>query len=287
MTDPWLLVFPHRDRLVRLARRRLDSLADAEDVASEAMLRVATFPALDHGRVGEMLTSVTVRLCTDLLRHRAVQREKAPRLADLPTDPLADLLDAFEARWLAEVPLTRVERTLLMARVHGLYPSEVAASLGLTLPAAKSALVRARRKLTAAWKATLGVLGLSRLRRLLPAGAAVAVALAVAVLGPLARPERPTPTAAVREPVEAPRRRAVPVAPVSSPSAAPAVVDVTPPVTPPAAVVVTVPPMDGPVWHKGVTVQVDTSEDPVSRVRRCVEKGVEVALSQASVTCRE
>nr|MDT0664477.1 sigma factor [Micromonospora sp. DSM 115978] len=40
----WSLLVPHRERLVRIARRRLPSLADAEDCVHEALVRAAAFP---------------------------------------------------------------------------------------------------------------------------------------------------------------------------------------------------------------------------------------------------
>lgn len=293
--DPWSLVEPHRERLLSVAWRRTGNREDAEDIAQEAMVKVATYTALDPARVGQLLTATTMRLCTDLARHRAVVARVAPRLYQPADDALTDLLDDAEARFLATVPLTKVERTLLVARIHGLYPSEVAASLGLSVPAAKSALLRARRKIIAAWKATLGLIGASRLRRLLPVGGAAVVALAGLALHLARPPVVPGDPAAYTEPsssarvaTEAPARPAqVDITFVSEPTVRtprPSSAVIAPPVE---TVSVPVPVVEGPVWHKGSTVVIDTSEDPVTRVGRCVRDGVVVDVPNLSVTCRE
>lgn len=293
--DSWPLVLPHRERLVRIARRRTRSNEDAEDIAQEAMLRVATFPALDPERVGELLTSVTVRLCVDLARRRGVETSALPRMYAPETDALADLMDTAEARFLATVPLTRMERTLLIARVHGLYPSEVAASLGLTIPSAKAALVRARRKIMAAWRATLGVFGLTRLRKwLLPVGGATAVLVATILQRPevVTMPGSTAPLAwdvAVRD-VPSPGRRDVVVQRSPVTAVRPAdIAPTAPPASrrPPPVRTFRVRPLDGPVWHEGVAVVVDDREDPVTRVERCLRDGIDVRPRELSVTCRE
>lgn len=294
MTDPWAMSEEHRERLMRIARRRTFSREDAEDIVQEAMLRVATFTDLDPERLGQLLTSVTVRLCADLARHREVAGRKMPEMLPVPGDPLTDMLDEAEARWLASVPLTKVERTLFLARVHGLYPSEVAASLGLSVASAKSALVRARRKILAAWRATLGLLGLPRLRRLiLPVGGAAVLAASVLLLAPptpeptwLAKPvaeEQPQPARRVL------LRRIVASSATLRSTRPPA--SAVPASRPPASELpspdVTVPAFDGPVWHRGTGAYVDTEEDPVHRVQRCLANGLDVDLRHASVTCRE
>lgn len=296
-TDPaWTLVAPHRDRLVRMARRRVGNAQDAEDIASEALLRVATFPTLDHARVGEMLTTVTVRLCADLAYRRGVEARALPKIVEAASDPFESLLDDAEARFLATVPLTKIERTLLVARIHGLYPSEVAASLGLTVPSAKRALDRARAKILKAWRTTLGVFGVTRLRRTGPAGGVVVVvALALTLMPsrlpssqgsalPLTAPRRedtpvrhpataPSRPVVVRPVVSAqPERRAV-VRPAPSPSPAPHVVKV-PPLTAKGAGV------------HGHRVEIDTNEGPVARVQRCVRNGFDFDPRTMSLTCR-
>lgn len=292
--DPWLLVEPHRQRLIRMAYRRLGNWQDAEDAAQDAMIKVATYAALDPARVGELLTSTTVRVCTDVLRHRGVVARKTPDLYEPAPDPLADLLDRAEAHFLATVPLTKVERALLIARIHGLHPSEVAASLGLSVSAAKSALFRARRKIVAAWKVTLGWIGLCRLRRLLPAGGAVVLAVTALVLR--LPPPPMIPAWEHEAAVEDARDAAVHPAPaqrwVSRPTVAPvrpegAGVRGKPPPPVPTAPDVRVPPIEGPVWHRGSGIHIDMSEDPVTRVQRCARNGLDVDIRTASLTCRE
>lgn len=59
------MVLPHRQRLLRLARLRAASPADAEDCVQEALLRVATHARLDQKRVGGLLTTIVLNLCAD------------------------------------------------------------------------------------------------------------------------------------------------------------------------------------------------------------------------------
>src|SRR5947209_4599455 len=55
----WAAADRHRAQLVSLARRRLGTLADAEDCVSEAILRTATFENLDEDRLPQFLYVVT------------------------------------------------------------------------------------------------------------------------------------------------------------------------------------------------------------------------------------
>jgi RNA polymerase sigma-70 factor (ECF subfamily) len=134
----WDLVWPHRDALLRIARRRTVSAHDAEDCVSEAMLRTVLHPALDPARVGAFLTAVTVRLCADLHRDRArCDRLAARQSGDdrlVPT-PEAEVCDRAEALWLAGVlvrSLSPRERAAIRARADGDRPDGVAARAALT-----------------------------------------------------------------------------------------------------------------------------------------------------------
>lgn len=289
--DRWMLVWPHRERLLVIARRRAGD--DAEDIVSEAMIRAATFDGLDPERVGQFLTSVVTRLCADEAYRRSLALRKRAAMLPVADDPLAVVLDADEARYLASVRLTERESTILRARMHGLFPSEVAASLGMTIPAAKKALERARRKIVAAWRTTLGVIGALRLRRVLPAGGAMAVALATLVLRlalqaptsedvafTMPRPALATATAAVR-----PVRSASPVIARANTRSEPRPVAASPG---PAPLHVTTPLVGNKRVGVGQhVVVIDASEDPIHRVVRCVRNGMAVSLGQAQVTCRE
>ncbi|WP_414637562.1 RNA polymerase sigma factor [Amycolatopsis sp.] len=100
----WELVWRHRPELVRIAARRVGNIHDAEDVVSEALVRAARFANLEDGRVGAWLTAVTVRLCVDLHRARAVELRWTSRAAAVtaaPVDPSADeqVCDRAHAAW--------------------------------------------------------------------------------------------------------------------------------------------------------------------------------------------
>lgn len=289
MIDPWSLVIPHRQRLLVVARRRLASPADAEDVVSEAMLRVATHPGLDPARVGAMLTSVVVRLCADEGRRRGVESGNLARLVSVPSDPLADVDDTAEARYLSTVRLTKAEAAVLRARMFGMFPREVAAGLGMSVSGARHALERARRKIVAAWKATLGILGLSWLRRLAPVSGAVMLAALVLTLAdrpPPAVQEEPVAGKASAGLLDLPRTPLPPSLGVVLASEREHPVPM-PVASSPSATVVRVPGVRGEGFAVGdQVVVVDTSRATVAHVVRCVKGGVEVWPESGSVTCR-
>src|SRR5262245_47824099 len=100
----WPEIAAHRERLVRIARRRCASREDAADVVSEALLRAATFEGLDRRRVGAFLTTVTIRLCVDLYRD-AERSQRAVRKLDVGVvpDPEDGLVRAAEAEQLGSL----------------------------------------------------------------------------------------------------------------------------------------------------------------------------------------
>lgn len=175
----------HRARLVAVARRRVDSAADAEDCVSEAILRCLTFPGLDEARIGEFLTAVTMRLCVDVHRrsareHRALQRLGVVRHAHEPHEAICD---QSEARWMLTQAsaLPPRESAVVQALVAGQRARQTAERLGVTPKAVECALRRARQRLRHAWLATLAVSGVAGLRRVLPRAASVVpVALSAA-----------------------------------------------------------------------------------------------------------
>lgn len=150
-TGRWMLLLPHRSRLVRLAAARLGSASEAEDCVHEAMLRTCQFPNLDEERVGSFLSTVVVRLCVD--RHRAVTRARMAwsRVGDPVDDegPEDLVCDRLAGAWLMERlgSLSGRERGVLTARAGGLSTREAAGWMGISEKAAESAFTRARAKL--------------------------------------------------------------------------------------------------------------------------------------------
>lgn len=179
----WALVLPHRERLRRIAVRRLGSRDEAQDVVQEAMLRAVTFERLDADYVGQFLSTVTVRLCADVQRDRSRQLRVGVKDA-IRTVPAGDPHDAFldraEARWLYGecLKLPARESAVMLARAQGMSVRETATTLGVGMKSAEAAFTKARHRMRrAAQSAGVTVLGV--LRRIRYAGAPAAVAASV------------------------------------------------------------------------------------------------------------
>jgi RNA polymerase sigma factor (sigma-70 family) len=149
----WHLLLPHRDRILRLARRRLSGDQEAEDCAQEALLRAASFSGLDESRVGPFLTTVTLRLCADVYR-RAERSRRIAQAAhtawpDVPLGPEETVCATAEEAWmLAQVHrLAGREHQVMLARLNGMSNREFARRHGISLKAAESAFTRARARL--------------------------------------------------------------------------------------------------------------------------------------------
>lgn len=165
----WPAIVAHRERLLRIARRRCPTLQDAEDVVHEAMVRCATFADLDDERLGQFLTSVTVRLCADVYRHadrslRAFGRVVSDDVEPGPEDAACQAADAVVLAELLRTLPDR-QRAVLVDRARGLSMQQICSHRGLTYKAAESALARAR----------------GTMRTALASGFAVVTAIAAAV----------------------------------------------------------------------------------------------------------
>ncbi|MEU4467016.1 RNA polymerase sigma factor SigJ [Streptomyces sp. NPDC024017] len=66
----------HRGHLKAVAYRMLGSLSEAEDAVQEAWLKLSRTDADDIQNLGGWLTTVTGRVCLDLLRSRTARREE-------------------------------------------------------------------------------------------------------------------------------------------------------------------------------------------------------------------
>jgi RNA polymerase sigma factor (sigma-70 family) len=190
----WPAIVAHRERLLRIARRRCPTMQDAEDVVHEAMVRCATFADLDDDRMGQFLTSVTVRLCADVYRHADRSQRAFGRLAgdDVEPGPEDAACQAADAAVLAELLATLPDRqrAVLVDRAHGMSIQQICSRRGLTYKAAESALARARGSMRSALATAFGAVVTAgaalRPRRAaiaaLPAAGFVAVAATVSVL---------------------------------------------------------------------------------------------------------
>ena len=159
-SERWALIAPHHRRLVRMARRRVPTLQDAEDCAQEALVRCARVSDLDETRVAPLLSAITKRVCADWHRRAARERRAVVRCAHPPSHaggiPEAEL--ALDRPWFAATlhTLSPTERSVLLARAAGRSTLEIAASENLSCAAVASALTRARKKMSAALVAPPG-----------------------------------------------------------------------------------------------------------------------------------
>jgi RNA polymerase sigma-70 factor (ECF subfamily) len=184
----WRLLVPCRDEIVELVRRRGLPLADAEDCAQEALVRVVAFRALDESRAVQLLRTVAWRLVIDAHRRRGrdVRASARLRCEAEPAPPEEAVLDRAEARWLVErvAELPAREREVLTVRLQGKQPAEAARALGITLDAADSAFRRARLhlRLLAAGAGAVAVATVRRLVRSAPTPSLVAISVVGIVL---------------------------------------------------------------------------------------------------------
>jgi RNA polymerase sigma factor (sigma-70 family) len=84
----------HRTRLRAVAYRMLGSLSEADDAVQETWLRLSRSDADEIENLGGWLTTVTARVCLNLLRSRDTRRED-PLFEHVP-DPIIDREDATD-----------------------------------------------------------------------------------------------------------------------------------------------------------------------------------------------
>jgi RNA polymerase sigma-70 factor (ECF subfamily) len=149
----------HRGHLKAVAYRMLGSLTEAEDAVQETWLRLSRADTGDVRNLGGWLTTVTGRVCLDLLRSRAARREEPmddtfvpdPVLRPLGrTDPEQEALRADSVGLALLVVLETLEPAERVAFVlHDLFavPFDTVAPIVERSPAAARQLAsRARRR---------------------------------------------------------------------------------------------------------------------------------------------
>jgi RNA polymerase sigma-70 factor (ECF subfamily) len=162
----------HRGRLKAVAYRMLGSLAEAEDAVQEAWLKLGRTDAGDIHNLGGWLTTVTGRVCLDLLRSRTARREEPiddtfvpdPVLRPLSQiDPEQEVLHADEVGLALLVVLENLEPAERLAFVlHDMFavPFDDIAPIVERSPAATRQLAsRARRRVRGATPAAEPDLG--------------------------------------------------------------------------------------------------------------------------------
>ncbi len=290
--DRWSQALAHRERLLALARARVVVAEDAEDVVQEAMLRCATFERLDDERLGQFLTSVTLRLCVDEHRRRETAARLARKLPVDPDEPGADepVCARAEATWAAELvrELPATQQAIIEARANGLSYEEISRRRRTSYKSVESAVARARSTVRRALAGSLGVVGVLR-RHADPSAVAavgcVAAAVAIGVGSVPATPARPAATPTVRRVEPATRTAGLAGPPAAVRLVRPA--DVARAATPPRLPAVRPAASPSPyVTVPGYSVGPDERDDEYStqeRVIHCVTYGV--ALTP-SVHCR-
>lgn len=150
-------IFRHyRPRIHAFCYHLLGNAADADDLTQETFLRA--YRALDHTADGLALSAWLYRIasnaCTDLLRRRRTARwlPWEDHSHDRPVvrredDPEAALLDAEAQRafgTVCQAMSPRNRQALLLRAREGYSVEQIGAQLGITTPAVKSLLFRAR-----------------------------------------------------------------------------------------------------------------------------------------------
>lgn len=106
---------PHRSHLRGVAYRMLGSLAEADDAVQEAWLRLDRAAPSDVTNPRGWLTTVTARICLDMLRTRTSRREEA-------LDPRTDRRTSGDAE--QELMLTDAVGIALLVVLDKLDPAE-------------------------------------------------------------------------------------------------------------------------------------------------------------------
>src|SRR5215213_8835780 len=84
----------HRPHLRAVAFRMLGSLSEADDAVQEAWLRTSRADASDVENLGGWLTTITARVCLNMLRTRASRREQS--IGVRMPDPIVSRSDGLD-----------------------------------------------------------------------------------------------------------------------------------------------------------------------------------------------
>ena len=146
-----------RGHLRAVAYRMLGSLAEADDAVQEAWLRLSRADTGDVANLAGWLTTVTGRICLDMLRSRTARREE-PLDVHLPDpvisfdegDPEHEALTAYAvglALLVVLETLTPAERlAFVLHDLFGVPFADIGPIVGRTPDAAKMLASRARRR---------------------------------------------------------------------------------------------------------------------------------------------
>lgn len=212
----WAVAWAERARLLHIARLRVPTKEDAEDVVAEAIARVGTQQNLPLSAVPAWLTRVVVNLCVDRQRRLKTQRAALER-AELRPEPVPshedDVVARAEALWVAAAVQDLPERqaTTLRLRADGLDNGAIARRLDLSVASIEGLVKRSRSVLREALRAAgavaVALWAMARAsRRPATIVAAASVALLLAIVpwtGPPGDLETPPPRALPALPAQA------------------------------------------------------------------------------------
>ena len=139
----------HNRALVAFLRSRLDSLADAQEVAQEAYVRLVT---LERPETIDSLRAYLFRIATNLVRDRWRRKDHQPspepdELANATHSPNLDT--SIDVRAALQSLKPRERELLWLAYVEGMSHTEIAAATGLQSLSVRLLLYRARKKAAA------------------------------------------------------------------------------------------------------------------------------------------
>jgi RNA polymerase sigma factor (sigma-70 family) len=152
----------HRPHLRAVAYRMLGSLTEADDAVQDTWLRISRADTSEVANLGGWLTTITARVCLNLLRARNIRREESidghipdplisPEGGPQPEDE-AILADSVSLALLVVLDtLSPAERLAFV--LHDMFQlpfSEIAPMIGRSAPAARQLASRARRRVTGA-----------------------------------------------------------------------------------------------------------------------------------------
>jgi RNA polymerase sigma factor (sigma-70 family) len=151
----------HRPRLRAVAYRMLGNPDDADDALQETWLRLNRTGDADIDNLAAWLTTVTGRICLDMLRSRSTRRED-PLPSGLPDDTAPEILDEGSPDPAREAELADVVGVAMQIVLESLDPAErlafvlhdlfavpyeqIAPVLGRSVAAARQLASRGRRR---------------------------------------------------------------------------------------------------------------------------------------------
>lgn len=157
MTDFEALYASYSRDIFRFALYLSGNRAEAEDIASETFARAWNANGEIRAATARVYLFTIARNCyLEWLRRGARHTELDESMPDSKADPYADVERRIELNRVLEVlqQMPEVDRTVLLLRVQeGMPYQQIADAVGLSLPAVKVKIHRARLKL-AQWRTT-------------------------------------------------------------------------------------------------------------------------------------